>query len=407
VLAAASIDGKIASSTKFDRKHYFYPDLPKGFQISQLDMPVSTGGRIPVGDGHVNLTRAHLEEDAGKLVHQTTTTAVDLNRAGIPLLEIVSAPELRSAESVIAYVEALQEIMLYTGVSDCNPARGELRFDVNVSVRPVGTRELGTKVEIKNMNSVKNAADAVRYEFDRQRDVVGRGDRVVQESRLWDEETKRTETMRSKEDAHDYRYLPEPDLPVVHISDEWIRETLAGLPELPKVKRDRLVREQQISSHDAQILCRDRRVAALFEEAAIISGKPKAVANWLVNDLPRVLDEEKLEFGQSKLTFMGIFMMLHELGKGRVTASSARDIFRDLILGVPYEDAFAGRSIVTNAVAIEEFAKVAIAKNSKAASDYRGGKTAALKSLMGAVMKEAKGRADPEITGEVLRRLLQ
>ncbi|HLF93162.1 MAG TPA: Asp-tRNA(Asn)/Glu-tRNA(Gln) amidotransferase subunit GatB [Planctomycetota bacterium] len=410
--AALALNCEIAPFTKFDRKNYFYPDLPKNYQITQYDLPFSHDGWVEIETGKkIRILRAHLEEDAGKLIHeeQGGRSTVDLNRTGVPLAEIVTHPDLRSADEAYQYMIALRTILQYAGASDCDMEKGELRCDVNVSIRPKGAEKLGTKVEVKNLNSFKNAKAAMEHEYARQVKAVEAGEPIRQETRLWDAEKGVTRVMRSKEEAHDYRYFPEPDLPPVKVDAAWIARVRAAIPEMPAAKRARFAREYGLGDYDAKVLSFDRAMADFFESAAKLSGKPKPVANWLVNDLNKILNERKLEMAQVKATPEGLVELISLVESGALTGASAREVFLEMVdKGAAPSTVVKDRGLakVSDSGAIEEAAKAAIAGNPKAAADFKAGKEAALKSLIGGVMKATKGRADPKLAEEVLRKLL-
>ncbi len=411
--AALALNCTIEPFTKFDRKNYFYPDLPKNYQISQYDLPFSRNGWVEIGDGRrIGILRAHLEEDAGKLLHEEGggRSFVDLNRTGIPLLEIVTLPDLRSPEEAYRYMTALRSILRAAGVSDCDMEKGELRCDLNLSVRPRGATELGTKTEIKNLNSFKFARAALEYESDRQIRAIKAGEKIVQETRLWDTSRNVTRSMRTKEEAHDYRYFPEPDLPPIRVPEEWIAKARASLPELPHARRVRLADAYGLGGEDARILTEDRAMGDFFEEAARLSGRPKQAANWIVNELNRILNERKTGMEGIRVTPQGLADLIGLVEKGTLTGANAKEVFAEMVSGgrAPAElvkEKGLGR--VTDASAIEDFARAAIEANPKAASDYRGGKAVALKSLLGNVMRQTKGRADPKLVEETLKKLLE
>ena len=407
--AALALNCTIAPYTKFDRKNYFYPDLPKNYQISQYDLPFSNDGWIELESGKkVRILRAHLEEDAGKLIHEEngSRSFIDLNRTGTPLVEIVTHPDLRSADEAYQYMTTLRTILEYAGASGCDMEKGELRCDVNLSVRKKGDEKLGTKVEIKNLNSFKNAKAAFEYEYARQVKAVESGERIVQETRLWDVEKGVTRTMRSKEEAHDYRYFPEPDLPPLKIGAAWIEKIRAEIPELPAQKRARFAKDFGLSDYDAKVLSFDRGMSDFFEAALKAGGKPKPVANWLVNELNKILNEKKLLMADVKATPAGLVALVALVEAGTLTGGSAKEAFLEMVVdGKSVADATQGKGKADGG-AIEEAAKAAIAANPKAVADFKGGKDVALKSLVGGVMKQTKGRADAKLAEEVLRRLL-
>lgn len=407
--AALALGCEIPRETKFDRKHYFYPDLPKGYQISQYDLPLSKNGSLELESGKkIRIARAHLEEDAGKLIHEENgnRSFVDLNRAGTPLIEIVTLPDLRSSDEAYQYLTMLRTVMRYSGISDCDLEKGELRSDINLSIRPKGDDKLGVKVEIKNLNSFKNAKAAIDYEYARQVRAVEAGEKIVEETRLWDAGAGVTRPMRSKEQVHDYRYFPEPDLPPLHILDNWIEEMTALLPELPLTKKARLILEYGISVQNAAVLSSDLAMANLFEQASKLSKRPQMVANWLVNDLNRILNEKKLEMSQAKASPEGLAGLVHLVVEGMIAIPQAREVFETMVETGVATVKIENSSKITDSELLEKTAKLVIVANPKAAADFLGGKDAAIKSLIGAVMKETRGRADPKLSEEVLRRLL-
>lgn len=410
--AALALNCSIAPYTKFDRKNYFYPDLPKNYQISQYDLPFSHDGWIELESGRkVRILRAHLEEDAGKLIHEEhgTRSFVDLNRTGTPLVEIVTHPDLRSSDEAYQYMTSLRTILEYAGVSGCDMEKGELRCDVNLSIRKTGDPKLGVKTEIKNLNSFKNAKAAFEYEYARQVKALEAGERIVQETRLWDAEKGVTRTMRSKEEAHDYRYFPEPDLPPVKVGAEWIEKVRASIPELPAQKRARFSKEYALSDYDAKVLSFDRGMSDFFEAALQAGGKPKPVANWLVNELNKILNEKKLLMADVKVTPKGLVELVALVESGAVTGGSAKEVFAEMVASGQAPAAVVaakGLGKVSDAGALEEAAKAALAANPKSVADFKAGKEAAFKALLGGVMKITKGRADPKLAEDVLRKLL-
>jgi aspartyl-tRNA(Asn)/glutamyl-tRNA(Gln) amidotransferase subunit B len=410
--AALALDCTIAPFTKFDRKNYYYPDLPKNYQISQYDLPFSHDGRLEIEGGReISILRVHLEEDAGKLIHEENggRSFVDLNRTGVPLVEIVTRPDLRSADEAWRYMTSLKSILQYAGISDCDMEKGELRCDVNLSIRPRGEEKLGVKTEIKNVNSFRFAKAAIEYEYGRQVRAMESGERIIQETRLWDAQKGVTRPMRSKEEAHDYRYFPEPDLPPIRIDPDWIARVKAEIPELPGAKRARLAREYGLGDADARVLAADRATADFFEQTAGISGKPKAVANWLVNDLQKILNERKIALGEARITPAGLAELIGLVEAGTLTGASAREAFAEMASSGRAAGEIVrekGLAKVADAGAIEAAARAAIEANPKAASDFKAGKDAALKALLGGVMKQTQGRADPRRAEEALRKLL-
>jgi aspartyl-tRNA(Asn)/glutamyl-tRNA(Gln) amidotransferase subunit B len=415
--AALALNCEIAPFTKFDRKNYYYPDLPKSYQISQYDLPLSRDGWVEIAgdDGaakRVGLVRAHLEEDAGKLVHEEAgaRSFIDLNRAGVPLLEIVTKPDLRSPQETHAYLTALKTILQYAGISGCDMEKGQLRCDLNISVRPRGAAGLGTRTEIKNLNSFKFAKRALELEFERHVRCLERGERIVQSTWLYDAAKDETRMMRSKEEAADYRYLPEPDLPPVRIAREWVEEARRALPELPAAKRERLMREYGLSEYDASVLAAERPIADFFEAAAKAHGTPKTVANWVVNELARVLNEKKLDAAAMKIAPGALAELLRLVDAGTVTAASAKEVLAEVAAsGRPPSELVRerGLAVITDASAIEAAVDQAIASNAKAVADYRGGKEASLKFLVGQVMKATKGKVKAPDVEAALRAKLR
>jgi len=410
--AALALNCKIAPYTKFDRKNYFYPDLPKDYQISQYDLPFSSQGWVEIEGGKkVGITRAHLEEDAGKLIHEEkgTRSFVDLNRTGVPLVEIVTEPDMRSSDEAYQYMNALRTILQYAGVSDCDMEKGELRCDINLSIRPRGQEKFGTKTEIKNLNSFKNAKAALEYEYARQIRMLESGEKIVQSTLLWDAENNKTKLMRTKEEAHDYRYFPEPDLPPVKVSEQWIANVRAQIPELPAAKRLRFQEAYGLSEYDAKVLSFDRAMADFFEKAAKASAKPKPVANWLVNELNKILNEKKIGMAEVKTTPEALVELIGLVDAGKLTGASAKEVFADIVeSGRSPGDVVQAKGLakIADSGAIQTAAQAAIAANPKAVADFKSGKEAALKSLIGGVMKQTKGQADPKLAEEALRKLL-
>jgi aspartyl-tRNA(Asn)/glutamyl-tRNA(Gln) amidotransferase subunit B len=413
--AALALGCAITPRTKFDRKNYFYPDLPKNYQISQFDVPLATGGGIEVrtkaGPRRVRIHRAHLEEDAGKLIHEEAgaRSFVDLNRAGVPLLEIVTEPDLRSAEEAHAYLTSLKAILRAAEVSDCDMEKGELRCDVNVSVRPRGSTTLGVKTEVKNLNSFRFVQKAIEAEFRRHVAAIESGQPVVQATLLFDPEKNETRIMRIKEGAVDYRYFPEPDLPPVEIAGEEIEAVRRSLPELPAAKRERLIRDFGIGEAEADLIATDRAVAAFFEAAARGAGKAKTVANWVVNEIARILNDRNLTLASSKLTPSALVEILGLIDAGVVTVASAKEaLAKSAETGRAPADIVreGGMATVTDSAAIEKSVDAVIASNPKAVADFKGGKDSTIKFLVGQVMKATQGRVKAQAAEEHLRKKL-
>lgn len=415
ILAGLALNCRIADYTKFDRKNYYYPDLPKNYQISQYDLPLAKDGWVEFDVKgalrKVGIERLHMEEDAGKLLHEEggARSYVDLNRAGTPLCEIVTRPDMRTPEEAAGYMNALRTIMRTIEVSECDMEKGEFRCDVNISVRPQGSDKFGTKVEIKNLNSFKFAADAIRYEFDRQVKALESGQRIIQETRQFDSTKGVTVSMRTKEGVADYRYFPEPDLPPLKISREQVEAIRAKLPELPMPKKRRFMEQYALSDYDAGILVVDKRLAGFYEEAAKLSGKPKVIANWVLNEILKIMNEQKLDMPQIKTTPQELVALLSMLESGRINNTGAKTALQTMVLsGKPAEQIVkeSGLEQVSDAGAIEAAVDQAIRDNPKVIADIKGGKDSAGKFLIGYVMKLTKGRANVQVVTDLLKKKL-
>ena len=406
VRAALALDGDVQRTSRFARKHYFYPDLPKGYQISQYEEPFCRGGRVPLGDGRsCALQRIHLEEDAGKLVHTDAGTLIDLNRAGAPLIEIVSRPELHAAADAHAFLVQLRAILRFCGVSDCDMELGSLRCDANISLAAAGA-PLGTKVEIKNLNSFKMVQRALEYEERRQTAVLAAGGRIEQETRLWQDEAAETRSMRSKEFAEDYRYFPDPDLPPLGIDDAMVGEQRRLLGELPDARRRRYVRDFGLPAYDVEQLLHERATGDWFERVVAAGAEPKAASNWIMSD---VLPAARARGGD--LTALGLppatlAELLRELDQGRLTQNSARQVFAHLLqhggTARAAVDAMGLRRIA-DAAALQPLVDAAIAALPEAAAAVRAGRDKALDALKGHVMRSTRGQADPLVVDRLLR----
>lgn len=410
VLAGLMLGCTINRHSKFDRKSYFYPDMPKNYQISQYDEPLCSGGCVTIHlegtEKRIGLTRIHLEEDVAKNNHYAQSSGVDFNRAGTPLMEIVSEPDLGSADEAMAYLQALKEMLVYAGVSECNLEQGQMRCDINCSVRPVGQTALGTKTEIKNMNTFKGVHRALTYEIRRQMDVLSAGGALVQETRRWDDETGVTRSMRTKEYAHDYRYFPEPDLVPVRLSGTDIDAWRAALPELPAPRRQRLMRAYGLPEYDAGVLVADRAVADYFEAVAKASGNSKAASNWMMTEMMRCLSEQGITMASVRVSPEALAALIRLVDEGIVNLTGAKEVFAEL-----FEQGGDPRAIVerrglaqvSDAGALAKWVEEAIAAHPKSVADYRGGKAAALQFLMGQVMRASRGKANPPMVLEALR----
>ena len=413
-LTGLLLNCRVPNYAKFDRKNYFYPDAPKNYQITQYDKPSTIEGwmEFEYGEGieRVRITRAHLEEDVGKNFHFDRNSGVDFNRAGVPLLEIVSEPDIRNADMACAYLNALKDILRYGGVSDCDMEKGMIRCDVNVSVRPVGQKELGAKIEIKNMNSFSGVRRALEFEIPRQIEVVKRGGKLSQETRRWDDVAEITETMRSKEMAHDYRYFPEPDLMPFAPDDQWISEVKARMVELPLARKKRFMSVYQLPKPDAQTFVDDVPLGAYFESVAAHSNHPKAVANWVINNLRARLSESGAALADVKFSTSAIPELIALVDGGKISTRIAQDVFAEMFTSGESPAAIVekkGLVQVSDTGALEKFCDEAIAANPRSAEDFKAGKVAALNFLKGQVMKLSKGKANPNLVGELLEKKLR
>jgi aspartyl-tRNA(Asn)/glutamyl-tRNA(Gln) amidotransferase subunit B len=410
-----AVKGTINRRSIFARKNYFYPDLPKGYQISQYEIPIVQGGevRFLVGneEKRVHLTRAHLEEDAGKSLHEDFhgMTGIDLNRAGTPLLEIVSEPELRGAKEAVAYARALHSLVMWIGICDGNMQEGSFRCDANVSVRKTGEK-LGTRCEIKNLNSFRFMERAIEFEARRQVELLEDGGKVEQETRLYDPERDETRSMRSKEDAQDYRYFPDPDLLPLVVSEEMIQPIREELPELPDAKRERFVREYRLAAYDAGVVTASRAAADYFEALVKVSGvDPKLCANWQTGELSAALNKEAVEFSRTKIKPDALGGLLRRIADGTVSGKMAKEVFDAMWAGEGSADQVIekrGLRQISDAGAIEKLVDEVLAANAKQVEDYRAGKEKAFNSLVGQVMKATKGKANPAQVNEILKRKL-
>ena len=408
-------DCSISSFSRFARKNYFYPDLPKGYQISQYELPVCEHGCIGIiVDGSVKtigITRIHMEEDAGKNIHEGagTYSFVDLNRAGVPLMEIVSEPDIRSPQEAVEYMKKLRAILRYLDVCDGNMEQGSLRCDANISVRPIGQTEFGTRTEIKNINSFRFVEKALEYEIKRQIKVIESGGRVVQETRLWDPDRGVTEPMRGKEEAHDYRYFPEPDLVPVIVEKEWIDEIKASLPELPDIKRDRFVTEYGLPETDADLLVSEKPLADWYEEAVKLGGQPKSVANWIMGDLMRLLNADNKIIEDCSLKPNQLVDMLRLMDNGTISGKIAKSVFEEMYTtGKDPEGIVKEKGLVqiSDSGEIEKAVDDVISKNPKETERFKAGEEKLLGFFVGQVMKVTKGKANPQMLNDLLRKKL-
>ncbi len=420
VRAGLALNCEISRFSKFDRKNYYYPDLPKNFQTSQFDLPICEHGYLDVeveGEKRrIRITRAHMEEDAGKLVHHGTSitdsdySLVDYNRTGTPLLEIVSEPDMRSAKEAVAYMEKMRAILQYVGISDCRMEEGSLRCDANVSVRPVGQKELGTKTEIKNINSFKGVERAIEYEAMRQAELLEDGGKVVQETRTWDEKEGVTKSMRTKEEANDYRYFPEPDLVPFTVSDEYIENIRKSLPELPDARKERYMKEFGLSSEDAVFMTNDKATADYFEAAVDAGADPKACVNWLMGEFASQLSTDGIEIAKAPVSAENLAALLKLISKGTISGKIAKKVFATMWKegGNPEEIVKAqGLVQISDTDELSKLVDEVVGKNPKAVEDFKAGKKKAVGALVGQIMKATKGKANPRVINELLNKKLQ
>ena len=420
IRAALATHCTVHETSIFARKNYFYPDLPKGYQISQYDQPVATEGyvEIPTARGEfrrVRLQRIHMEEDAGKLVHEglpwrEDKSGVDFNRSGVPLVEIVSHPDIRSSEEAYEYLSALKAVLLYAAVSDCNMEEGSLRCDANVSIRPRGAEALGTRAEIKNLNSFRNVARAIDHEITRQAAVIEAGGRITQETRLWNADRNETVSMRSKEEAHDYRYFPEPDLPPLVISAAWREEEARALPELPAEKRRRFMAEHQIPAYDAGVLTLSREVADYFELVARESGNAKAASNWVMTEVLRNLKDDDRPLSACPVSPQNLAAMIQLIENGTISGKTAKDVFETMwktggAPGVIVERE--GLIQVSDEAPILAAIREVLAESESQVATYRKGKTGTIGWFVGQVMKKTGGKANPQKVNALLKKALE
>ncbi len=413
----------IAPVCKWDRKQYFYPDSPKNYQISQYDQPMCLNGSVEIelpgaarnvmGEHKtIPLTRIHLEEDVGKLNHHATDSLVDYNRAGTPLMEIVSEPAMHTADEAFAYLTSIRNTMIYGGISDCDMEKGQLRCDANISIRPVGETKLGTKVELKNLNSISFVRDGIAHEIKRQLAVVAAGGKLIQETRDYDGEAGVSQSLRSKEMAHDYRYFPDPDLMPVRVDDAWKQQLRAECPELPFVKQRRFLADYQIPYTITSVLIPDRELSDYFEGAAQLAGpgKAQAVGNWIANDLLRELGAAKLPLSASKVSPAHLAALVQLIDGGTLLNAAAKEVFAEMFTTGEMPAAIIARrglaAAPTDAGELETWCRESIAVNAKALAEFKAGKDSAINAFKGPVMKAAKGKANPKLVDETLRRLL-
>jgi aspartyl-tRNA(Asn)/glutamyl-tRNA(Gln) amidotransferase subunit B len=424
VLTGLMLGCDVAPVSKFDRKNYFYPDMPKNYQISQYDMPLCTNGslslhdlaypkdaqkNIATPDKEVHLVRIHLEEDVAKSFHFETTSGIDFNRAGTPLMEIVTQPEINSPEEAFAFLTALKQILIYAGVSDADMEKGQLRCDCNVSVRRENENELGAKIEIKNLNSISGVRRALAYEIRRQIALLERDQQLEQETRGWDDNTGETFLMRTKEFAHDYRYFPDPDLVSVK-TGPLLAEVRDHIPELPKAKRARFVEQYQVTPYDAAVLANDLNLARYFEAAAKSANKPKNVANWILNDLQNALSAADKSIDGCPIPPEALDELVNLIDRGKISGKQGKEVFAEMFASGKSAAAIVkekGIEQLSDTGAIEAFCDQVIAANPKPVADFRAGNSASLNFLKGQVIKLSKGKANPQLAGEILQKKLK
>jgi aspartyl-tRNA(Asn)/glutamyl-tRNA(Gln) amidotransferase subunit B len=412
---ALATDCRVAPESVFARKNYFYPDLPKGYQISQYEMPLAEHGALEIQvNGQrkkIGITRIHMEEDAGKLIHSESrpVSLVDFNRTGVPLIEIVSEPDIRTPAEAVEYLKGLRNILLYLEICDGNLEEGSLRCDANISLRPMGAAEFGTKTELKNMNSFRFVRQALEYEIRRQRALLSEGREIVQETRLWDAHKGQTFSMRGKEEAHDYRYFPDPDLMPVRIETAWLESLRASLPELPTARADRFQREFGLPAYDAEVLTGDKALADYFEACLQEFPQPKQVSNWIMVEIMRELKKEESGIASLKISPRDLGQLLALVDRGAISGKMAKTVFEEMINTGREPEAIVkekGLVQISDAGALEDQAREILAAHPKEVADYKAGKTKVLGFFVGQLMKKTKGQANPQLANEIFRRLL-
>lgn len=415
VRAGLALNCKVNEKSVFSRKNYFYPDLPKGYQISQFDEPVCGPGKIEINvEGSkkfIGIQRIHMEEDAGKSMHLASTSLVNLNRSGTPLVEIVSEPDIRSAAEAVAYLKKIHAILVFAGICDGNMEEGNFRCDVNLSVRPVGQKEFGTRTELKNLNSFRFIEKAIEFETARQIATVSSGGKVIQETRGWDSAASRTFSQRTKEEAHDYRYFPEPDLPPLIISDEYIQEVKSKMPELPDAKRQRFEKEYAITEYDAEQLTATKDIAAYFEEAVKAGATPKAASNWVLSELlAEIKTSEGVDITQSPIAPAQLAELISLIEKGTISGKIAKTVFAEMFVSKKDPSVIVkekGLVQVLDEGAIQAWIQQVVQENPSVVAEYQSGKDKVFAFLVGQVMKLSKGKANPGVVGEKLKAALK
>ena len=410
VKAGLATNCEISRNSKNDRKNYFYPDLPKAYQISQFDMPLCYNGYVSIdnedGEKKIRLTRIHIEEDAGKLNHDEygRGTFVDLNRAGVPLIEIVSEPDLRSAEEVEKYLRKLKSILEYIEVSDCKMQEGSLRADVNVSVRKKGSKEFGTRTEMKNMNSFRSIVRAINYESERQIEEIEAGNAITQETLRWDDISGKTFSMRDKEDAQDYRYFPDPDLVAIKLSEEYIENIRKNLPELPELRKKRYMENYDLPEKDANFVTASKYFSNMFDQALDVCNNPKAISNWIMSDISRILNEKEMEPDETPFTGKELGELIVLIDKGTISSSIAKKVLEELFVNPKSPNKIIeekGWVQISDEGAIKEIVSKVLSANPQSIADYKAGKDRALGFLVGQAMKESRGKANPQLLNKL------
>ena len=412
--AGMGINAKINEVSVFARKNYFYPDLPKGYQISQDDKPIIQNGFIEIetetGETKkIGITRAHLEEDAGKSTHGADCSLIDLNRAGVPLLEVVSEPDMRSPQEAYNYLTSLKKIMQWLEVSNCDMEKGELRVDVNLSLRPKGTEKFGTRIEIKNLNSFKAVKDALTYEIKRQSEVLGNGGTITQQTMLWDEASAQTKVMRSKETAQEYRYFPEPDLPPLVITEKMFNDAKAAMPVMPDKKREYYEKDWGLNAYDSKLLTSSRALCDYFEQVVKAGAQPKNAVNWIGTDLMGKLNAAGKEIEQSPVKASDLAALINYIQSGKISSKMAKEIFvKAFDSGKSVKELVesSGASQISDEAALEDWAKQALAANPKAAAEVKAGNAKAIGALIGPVMRMSKGKANPALLNKIFMKLI-
>ncbi|HHW47368.1 MAG TPA: Asp-tRNA(Asn)/Glu-tRNA(Gln) amidotransferase subunit GatB [Clostridiaceae bacterium] len=415
VKAGLAMNCKIEEFSKLDRKNYFYPDLPKAYQISQYNLPICRDGYVDIDTGsgrkRIGITRIHIEEDAGKLIHddESMSSFIDYNRCGVPLIEIVTEPDLRSSEEAKAFLESIKAILQYTGVSDCKMQEGSLRADVNLSIRPVGQKEFGVRTEMKNLNSFRSVVRAIEWEAQRQIEVIESGGSVIQETRRWDDNTGMSYSMRSKEEANDYRYFPEPDLVPVIIDGKWIEEIKKSLPELPDVRKKRYMSDYGLPEYDAWILTRSKALSDFFETAVSKSKNVKAVSNWIMGDLLRILKEKEMEVEDIPFPAEYLARLVDLIDNGTISSTIGKAVFQKMFATGKEPEVIVkeeGMEVISDETELNHIVRKIIMNNPQSVADYKNGKQKAFGFLVGQAMKETKGKGNPKIINKLLKDLL-